>query len=349
MGGAGRIPTLHVGDMARDLYVAHWIKGPPVIEFEPGRIYVVEFWATWCGPCVAAMPEMSKLQAQFAADGVSVIGLSDEPLWVVVEFLTSRDEADGVLHYARAQYALGADPDMSAYRDYMSAAGESSLPKAFVIGKTGRVEWIGAPNELEGPLAALVQDKWGPSDYVAQQTAKEERRKRIEEARRRFGELSEKADWPAALALLDELIRDDPDYPNWPVTKFMILACEQGRYDAAYRFLKDHLESSWNNWFVLNNFAWMIVDDERLKVRDLDLAYKLALRANELTNSRSAYVLDTVARIAFERGDKREALKRQQAAMLYIDDSKPYSKELRGELTERLHQYEEAVRKLPPK
>jgi thiol-disulfide isomerase/thioredoxin len=45
---AAAAPTLKVGDKAPALVVEKWLKGRPVPRFERGRLYVVEFWATWC-------------------------------------------------------------------------------------------------------------------------------------------------------------------------------------------------------------------------------------------------------------------------------------------------------------
>src|SRR5262245_37552422 len=44
-------PTLKVGDKAPKLQTGKWIQGDPVKEFEKDKAYIVEFWATWCGPC----------------------------------------------------------------------------------------------------------------------------------------------------------------------------------------------------------------------------------------------------------------------------------------------------------
>src|SRR5687767_8058847 len=57
--------TLKPGDSAPKLSVDKWVKGEPVKEFEKGKVYVVEFWATWCGPCITSIPHVTKLQAKY--------------------------------------------------------------------------------------------------------------------------------------------------------------------------------------------------------------------------------------------------------------------------------------------
>ena len=52
------------------------------------------------------------------------------------------------------------DPDRSVKRDYMTAAGESGIPVAFLVGKTGKIEWIGRPVKIDKPLEQVVAGTW---------------------------------------------------------------------------------------------------------------------------------------------------------------------------------------------
>jgi thiol-disulfide isomerase/thioredoxin len=63
------------GDAAPTLQVDKWLKGEPTKKFEPGKIYVIECWATWCGPCIASMPHVTKMAAKYKDKGVIVIGV----------------------------------------------------------------------------------------------------------------------------------------------------------------------------------------------------------------------------------------------------------------------------------
>src|SRR3954465_3678232 len=68
--------TLKPGDTAPPLAVSKWVKGEPVKKMEKGKVYVLECWATWCGPCVAAIPHVTELQKKFKDKDLIVIGMN---------------------------------------------------------------------------------------------------------------------------------------------------------------------------------------------------------------------------------------------------------------------------------
>jgi thiol-disulfide isomerase/thioredoxin len=197
-------PLLTIGSKAPPIDIEHWIsngngKFKPVTKFAPGRVYVVEFWATWCAPCVASMPHLAETQARYADKGVQIISISDEDLETIQSFLAnnvrSSKPADGESSgenegekaaekkpkAAKAQeiekktyaqltsaYCLTTDPDASVSIDYMEAAAQNGIPTSFIVGKTGLVEWIGHPMNLDKPLEQIVADKWDRAAFLVQ-------------------------------------------------------------------------------------------------------------------------------------------------------------------------------------
>ena len=86
--GKAKLPELFIGSKAPELQIAKFVKGDSVDGFEKDQVYVVEFWATWCGPCIAAFPHLSELQAEHG-EKVQFIGVN---VWEGVEDQAERIE-----------------------------------------------------------------------------------------------------------------------------------------------------------------------------------------------------------------------------------------------------------------
>ena len=169
---------LTIGSKAPKLDIEHWVsngngKFKPVKEFETGKVYVVEFWATWCGPCVMSMPHLAATQEKYAEKGVQLISVSDEDLETVEGFLkrqvknADKDDTENTYGKLTSVYCLTTDPDKSVNADYMEAAGQNGIPTCFIVGKSGQIEWIGHPMEMDEPLEKVVGDSWDRATYLA--------------------------------------------------------------------------------------------------------------------------------------------------------------------------------------
>lgn len=322
---------LTIGDKAPALDIEYWIKGDKIKDFEKDHIYVVEFWATWCGPCVASMPHLSELQEKYADKKVKVISISDESVDTVKSFLKKKYEPENKIHDQRTRYTLTTDPDKSSDKAYMKAARQPGIPTAFLVGKTGLIEWIGHPMELDDVLAKVVADKWDAKAF-----------KKTFEKTMQLDAFFQKGDFKGALKLLEDLAKSDPENPQWGMMQAQIL-CMTKDYDAAYKVFAKVVKAKWDDAQMLNEIAWFLVADEGLEKRDLKLALKAAERACELTKHAEAPILDTLARAHYELGNLAEAIKWQTKAVESLgEDAGPMGDELK----ETLKQYrEEAAKK----
>ncbi len=63
------------GKSAPELVLSDWMNGEVTAEDMQGKIVVIDFWATWCGPCLAAVPHNNKIAETYADKGVILIGV----------------------------------------------------------------------------------------------------------------------------------------------------------------------------------------------------------------------------------------------------------------------------------
>lgn len=262
---AGRVqpeeqkPLLTVGSTAPVLDVEHWVqdgqgKFKPVTDFKKDHVYIVEFWATWCGPCIASMPHISKLQDEYADKNVQVVSISDEPLKTVEGFLEGpvRGEEDMTYAELTKNYCLTTDPDESVYEDYMRAAGQNGIPTAFIVGKQGKVEWIGHPMEMDEPLAAVVSGDWDRDAFAAEFTAQQKAEAMMEGIYMRL----QRGDTAKALELIDaavaELKTDQQKDPLLGMKLQVQLSeiMEAGKNDEALALLDKTIETSKSEMIV---------------------------------------------------------------------------------------------------
>ncbi len=145
---------LKCGDSAPPLAVSHWLHGSEIKGFEPGHVYVVEFWATTCGPCIQIMPHMGDLQDEYHDKGVTFIGVASDPEPKVRAFVAT--------HGAKLGYTFALDSGSETHTAYMKASGQNGIPCSFVVDEHGKLAFIGHPFFLDFVLPKVLGGTWDP-------------------------------------------------------------------------------------------------------------------------------------------------------------------------------------------
>lgn len=151
------LAVLGPGSVAPPLSFRTWIKGEPIKRLDNEKIYLLEFWATWCGPCHEAIPELTKISRELPS--VQVIGvavLEPNNKGQVQDFVkTMGDKMD-------YRVAYSGENDRMA-KSWLAAAKQTGIPTSFIV-SGGKVMWIGHPLRARVQLESLLA---GSFDVVA--------------------------------------------------------------------------------------------------------------------------------------------------------------------------------------
>ena len=112
---AGGAPLMQAADFTLDDY--------------QGNVILLNFWATWCAPCRAEMPDLAELQKELGAEGLQIIGVAmDQKGKKAVAPYVAREPIN---------YPIVIDADGTLAEQY---GGVAALPTTLVIGRTGKVQ-----------------------------------------------------------------------------------------------------------------------------------------------------------------------------------------------------------------
>ncbi len=291
------VHAAHLGDPAGALVLKEIVKGKPV-DLAAGKgkqTFVVEFWATWCGPCRVSIPHLTEMQGKFKDRGVTFIGISDETSDKVKPFVEKMGD--------KMDYVVAIDTDNKTSDAYMKAYGQDGIPTAFVVDKEGRIAWVGHPmGGLDVALEAIVSGKYDLAAAQKEFDGREEKQRHMQELGQTFG-------------------------------KFMDLmdAGDAGAGEFGEKFLKDAGPDA----MILNQVAWTILTNPKLKHRDVKFALRAAESAAKISNYKDAAILDTLARALADNGRVAEAITQEKKAIAVAQP------DMKADLEKTLKSYEE--------
>ncbi|HPM23728.1 MAG TPA: redoxin family protein [Phycisphaerae bacterium] len=302
--------ALDLGDAAPPLKVEKWVKGGP-IDLKNGKdksIYLIEFWATWCGPCRASIPHLTELQKKYKDKGLVVIGVSVDNEKTRDNVKPFVDDMGDKMGYA---VALDQKEDGTSTA-YMKPFELDGIPSAFLVDKAGKLVWLGQGYPLVGVEEAIDQILAGKYDLKAAQQA--EKTRRAEAGKRR--QLMEK------------------------IQKYFELVSESEKPEGADKLGREVFAALGKDAMLLNEFSWEILTGEEIKYRDLKLALDVGKAAYDACEGKEAAIVDTYARALFDNGNVKDAIEYQKKAVQLAGDSP----EMKKELEATLNKYEDAAK-----
>jgi cytochrome c biogenesis protein CcmG/thiol:disulfide interchange protein DsbE len=119
--------------------------GAVALDSLRGHVVVIDFWASWCGPCRQSFPWLAGLQKRYAERGLEV---------VAIDLDKDRSLADGFLAEVPAPFHVAFDPSGRTAEAY----GVSAMPSSFVVGPGGRILYshAGFDPRKTGPMEAVI-------------------------------------------------------------------------------------------------------------------------------------------------------------------------------------------------
>lgn len=325
---------LNIGDDAPSLREARWLKGAPVKSFEKGKVYVVEFWATWCGPCKENIPHLTALAKKYAGR-VSIVGVDVwesndtalEPLPKVAAFVKSQG--------TRMDYHVAADVRANTIADaWMKRADEGGLPTSFVVGKDGKIAWIGHPANLESVLAQVVDDKF---DVAAARN----RRALEVETTRPIREAVSAKDYQKVLRLIEIAVQKKPESERYYVYDRLTA---QFHVDPALgkQASESILRESDGEIGAYQMIASIFASGKDLSPEAYRYGKSVIQRALE-KNDRRYLFLAMNAEVSASLGEKSEAVRLQEEAVKAAENDEHAPKEFVEFLRKNLEKFRKAL------
>jgi thiol-disulfide isomerase/thioredoxin len=301
---AAQEEVLKVGSAAPKISVNNWVQGSLENLNDPTKTYVVEFWATWCGPCKRSIPHLSELSNKHRGKGLVIVGISDEPVGTVKPFVTKQGSA--------MSYIVGTDTEKKTQTDWMQAAKQDGIPCAFIV-RNNSILWIGNPldEKFDEVIGAALMGRYNPK--LAKQA---------QPTLRAANEAVRLKNFKDAWKHFDTVIEIDPSFfGDIAVRKYTTMLLDAKDPAAARAWGDAMLKKYDRDGLTLGDLALTICTKDGIKDRDYALAILAADAAAKCSPAGHAPSLRLCAEIRFHAGQYAEAKELQYQAWMAADPS----------------------------
>ncbi|MHC4609940.1 MAG: redoxin domain-containing protein [Planctomycetota bacterium] len=321
---------LGVGDPAPAFTVTEWLKGTPQ-DLAAGKgktTFVLDFWATWCAPCLQVIPHLTKLQQKYADQGVVVISVTSPGL-------DSRQQLGQVKQFlrdlgARMGYTIAWDQTNKMWIEYMLATGAMGIPYTFVIDKSGRLAWQGDPRTgIEDVLNRLLA---GTFD-IEKEAARSRNKVKLNQLLVQFQMAVQAGDFRQAIAVLDKGLALDPTDYGILATVHQVFANDLNDPGGYRSWVESFIDKHPADSAALSSLVYVLLGIEPPTQRMPDLMLRAAKLAFDAGGGTNLNAIEAYARAAHRVGNIDQAIHLQKQAIEIAPEP------LKANLTKTLEYY----------
>ncbi|MBY5516253.1 TlpA disulfide reductase family protein [Rhizobium leguminosarum] len=324
--------SLNSGSPAPSINVQHWLRGDPLSNLQLGKIYILDFFSTGCGPCGPALARLAQLQEEYGDMGVEIIAVASREEAATADEARAQVDAWASKWLPNSNNRIAFDYSGEMDEHWMDASLSFGVPQAFVVDRDGSIAFIGDPDELKFILPRVIDGSWRASAE-----AKNAESERIAEGEldalekallRRIRAATEIEDWKTTLSAIEEGINLFPDSINFHQWHVGTLIEGMRDMDAGWialgQFARDAIERNSEDWLsaVLEQlFGWYdysgLPSAERFSMGK-ELSERILRLYQQQALSRADSSL-SVALYYHESGDNGRAVDVLEQALKFVD------------------------------
>lgn len=317
-------PTLKPGSEVKlaSLAAAKWVQGEAPASFEGGKVYIFECWATWCGPCLAAIPHVNDLHKKYKEKGLRIYGMNvwEDGLDKVENFV--KGKGDG-MSYPVAYVGKGG----AFETEWLVPAGVKGIPHAFVV-KDGKLLFTTHPMQLtEERIDSLLSGEEGARKVSEELNAAKESREKSAKVLMEIRKAAATKDIATMESKIAELEKLEPNSPSLDTVKFELLTARED-WTGASKAVQEMEDGQVKQMIVMNQASKIVMGasstcpQEFIKV----IASEFSASTEKQSSMANPYTMVLLSQLQLKSEDKEAAKATAGKIAAAIDKMPPQSK-----------------------